>query len=327
MKKVIIAIHGLGNKPPQKQLENWWKQAIKEGLKIRGINKKLPKFELVYWADILYDKPLDQSITDKENPYYLDEIYTKASENIITENHDFRIKVLDFLTEQLNNLFLNDDKSLNYSYISDLILQKYFRDLELYYTDCQDETSMFCKVKERTRERLIQIIKKHKKHEIMLVAHSMGSIIAYDVLSLFAAHQTIHSFVTIGSPLGLPVIVSKIAQEQKSFQIKEILSTPPSVKQWFNLADITDSVAFNYKLADDFTANAMGTIPIDFLVTNNYEMNGIRNPHKSYGYLRCNEFSNIITDFIGEEKPWFGKLLYLKFREFLEKMKKPDSVA
>lgn len=327
MKKVIIAIHGLGNKPPPQLLENWWKKAIKEGLENAGIHKKMPKFEMVYWADILYDKPLNQSITDKNNPYYLEEIYTKASENIMPENHNLRAKILDFLSEQLNNIFLNEDKSLNYAYISDLILQKYFRDLELYYSDYQDENSAFFKVKERIRDRLIQIIKKYKKHDIMLIAHSMGSIIAYDVLSLFEVHKTIHSFVTIGSALGLPVIVSKIAQEQKSFQIKEILATPPSVKQWFNLADITDSVAFNYKLADDFAANAMGTIPVDLLVTNNYEMNGIRNPHKSYGYLRCQEFSKIVNDFIGEEKPWFGRLLYEKFRELLKKMKKPDSVA
>ena len=48
--------------------------------------------------------------------------------------------------------------------------------------------------------------------------------------------------------------------------------------------------------------NKYRVIPIDFLVVNNYEINGKRNPHKSYGYLRTPEFSNILNDFIQTEK-------------------------
>jgi len=31
--KIIIGIHGLGNKPPKTILEKWWRQAIEDGLK------------------------------------------------------------------------------------------------------------------------------------------------------------------------------------------------------------------------------------------------------------------------------------------------------
>ena len=57
MSKVIIAIHGLGNKPPYRLLQQWGKMSIQEGLQDRGLTIELPKFELVYWADLLYDKP------------------------------------------------------------------------------------------------------------------------------------------------------------------------------------------------------------------------------------------------------------------------------
>ena len=33
MAKVIIGIHGLGNKPPKDILEKWWKLSIEEGFK------------------------------------------------------------------------------------------------------------------------------------------------------------------------------------------------------------------------------------------------------------------------------------------------------
>ncbi len=33
MKKIIIGIHGIGNKPPAKILRKWWLNSIYEGLK------------------------------------------------------------------------------------------------------------------------------------------------------------------------------------------------------------------------------------------------------------------------------------------------------
>lgn len=57
MAKVIIGIHGLGNKPPGQLLEKWWKMSMIEGLKLNGHNKRLPRFELVYWADVIHSSP------------------------------------------------------------------------------------------------------------------------------------------------------------------------------------------------------------------------------------------------------------------------------
>ena len=50
----------------------------------------------------------------------------------------------------------------------------------------------------------------------MLIGHSMGSIIAYDVLRI-VGRQTplvpVDHFITIGSPLGLPHVKTKIYEE------------------------------------------------------------------------------------------------------------------
>ena len=43
----------------------------------------------------------------------------------------------------------------------------------------------------------------------MLIAHSMGSIIGFDVLTFLATDIKINTFITIGSPLGLPVIIKQ----------------------------------------------------------------------------------------------------------------------
>lgn len=316
MKKVIIGIHGLGNKPPKDLLTKWWMDAIVEGFHSQGIKKKLPKFEIAYWADILHDKPLNYWEEDTKSPYYLDEPYKKASKSFIVEDHSFRTKVVDLMTNQLNKIFLNDDKTLNYSFITDFILRKYFSDLDAYYTE-------EFKAKDLIRKRIVETIKKYSNYEIMIVAHSMGSIISLDVLNFLMSDVKINTLVTIGSPLGLPVVVSKMVAEQKiRFNGKSILSTPPGVtNKWYNLADIMDKVALNYKLSDDFIQNSAGVAPEDFLVINNFEIGEHKNPHKSFGYLRTPEFSEILSDFIGDGKMNLTQNIKDKLQKLIEKMK------
>lgn len=324
MKKIIIGIHGLGNKPPKYLLKKWWKDAMNEGMKTHGINKKVPDFELIYWADILYDKPLNKWEKDLENPYYLEEPYVKAPEFVEVEEHSFIMKLTGFISNQLNKIFLNEDKTLNYSFISDYILKKYFRDLDVYYIEeCNDKNDNYCKVRDLIRNRIAKAINKYKDYEICIIAHSMGSIVAYDVLNYIIPEKKINTLITIGSPLGLPVVVSKIAAEHNQLHKgKKNMVTPPGVtSNWFNMADIMDRVAINFKLADDFTPNERMVAPKDFLVQNNYQVNGIKNPHKSFGYLRTPQFATILSDFIGDETLNIRQKVMRKVHEFLEKVK------
>lgn len=305
MANVIIGIHGLGNKPPKALLEQWWKLAMAEGLKSNNFKSALPKFELVYWADVMHDMPLNKFEKDITSPYYLDEKYLKATKDFPLENHETRRKIVDFLSRQMNSIFLNDDLSLNYSFITDAIISKYFKDLEIYYAEnCIDENAQTSKAKTIIRERLLKVLEKYKHDDIMLISHSMGSIVTFDVLTFMATHINIHTFITMGSPLGLPIVISKIAAEQEQkFQKQSHMKTPSAVlKNWYNFSDILDKVAFNYKLANDFTENKHDVKPVDYLIINNYEINGIRNSHKSFGYLRTVEFSKILNEFILAEK-------------------------
>ena len=69
MAKIIIGIHGLGNKPPPKTLSRWWQAAIREGLeRLKKPNQQFA-FELVYWAHYLYPLPLKPRIKDNDYEY------------------------------------------------------------------------------------------------------------------------------------------------------------------------------------------------------------------------------------------------------------------
>jgi hypothetical protein len=302
MAKVIIAIHGLGNKPPKKQLEKWGKMAIEEGIRQQKLKIKLPEFSLVYWADLLYDKPQTIEEKDKNSPYYLDEIYTKAPKNYKVEPLETRQKMLDLFKALVYKIFLKKDFKLRYAFVSQKLLHKYFHELEVYFTgDTEHPASIDHEIKQKITQRLIDELNKHRKDDIMLIAHSMGTIIAFDVLSFMIKDIKINTFITMGAPLGAPFVISRIAAHAKQKYGHITLQTPETVmKNWYNFSDIRDKIALDYKLADDFAPNSHGVKVIDQLVINNYVMNGVANPHKSFGYLRTPEFIRVLSDFLQE---------------------------
>ena len=79
MKKVIIGIHGLKNKPSENTLKRWWIESIKQGLLCVGEKKISFDFDFVYWADLNYQQVLDENILDPENPLYVKNPYQKLN--------------------------------------------------------------------------------------------------------------------------------------------------------------------------------------------------------------------------------------------------------
>lgn len=304
MSKILICIHGMGNKPPPKTLARWWKASIREGLERIKKSSLAINFELVYWAHYLHPAPLKPRIKDKEHPLYIEDPYLRAPPNTIEEKPGkLRQKLADYVSEQLDKIFLNEDLTINYESIVDFIIHHFFRDLEIYYHDyCVIPSKIDCQAKEVICSELANVLKKHRKEKIMLIAHSMGSIIAYDALTQDASDVPIDTFVTIGAPLGLPIIKSRIvAGRKKNPPQKGILKTPENIRShWYNLADMRDKTAINYMLQDDFKENARYIGPVDKIVTNDYAFGDEKNPHKSYGYLRTLEMAEIISSFLSD---------------------------
>ena len=304
MAKVIIAIHGLRNKPSKEMLEKWGVLSIKEGLQRLNVEVDLPKFEVAYWADILYDKPLSPNEKNKKSPYYLREDYTPAHDISRTGVHPYKRKISLFLKKTIYAIFLSHKYKLRFSFISNKFIHNNFKDLEIYFTDgCDDEYTDDCKKRDRINDRLVKALKQHKNDDIFLVAHSMGSIIAFDVLSFIVSHNiTINTFVTMGSPLGAPFVISRIAKLYESKNQGHIkLQTPESVtNRWYNFSDISDPIALDFKLSDDFSANSKGVKVKDFIVENTYRKNGKANHHKSMGYLRTPEFAKALVEFVSD---------------------------
>jgi endonuclease G len=80
---------------------------------------------------------------------------------------------------------------------------------------------------------------------IVLVGHSLGSVVAFDLLSRLPAGQPVPVLVTCGSPLGLPVV-------QRNLLAKDQPRFPDRVGGWLNAYDTKDVVALAHPLGKSF---------------------------------------------------------------------------
>ena len=281
--KLIIGIHGLNNKPEPGILRDWWTTAIAEGFSRNRGDRELPfDFTLVYWADLIYPAPAPVS----DNP----EPYLPAGGSGPLPGGDASVRSLA-KTRAKEGVEKVLEKLLTAPLAENIVRNA----VEIKYPDLhryKHHPVTHHDVQERLREALRAAHAQGR--EIMLIAHSMGSIVAYDVLrrsgrtlpGLRIAH-----FVTLGSPLGLAGIADVVSGP---------LRVPECVARWSNLADPSDYAAqWNTRLSNDYRANRAGVVVSDRLVTNGYvSRSGKPNTHKIYGYLRTPEMSELIAEFV-----------------------------
>ena len=317
MARIVIGMHGLGNKPPIGLFRKWWLDAICEGFRRINLKRSIFKFELVYWSKYIHPVPLNPDVMDHEDPLYLEEPYVPSDASQLPLEKSNKKKILSLLEKQMDKLLLNEDLTINFASISDLIIHHFFRDLEIYY-DTSDSKSNHVSID--IRNELKSTLLKYKNHDILLMAHSMGTIVAYEVLQELKEDVKIDTFVTFGSPLGIPVIMSKMFNHLKSEypEIKQLCVPESVTNKWINISDLDDKVAINYDLADDYPANSKGIHIEDFQVINDYSYQNNPNPHKLYGYLRTSEMAQLLSDFLDRDRNrmrlWIEHLLQPFFR-------------
>lgn len=119
------------------------------------------------------------------------------------------------------------------------------------------------------------------KEPVVVVAHSLGSVVAYNILYDLSAEYTITKLITVGSPLGVKWIKEKI---------KTPLKMPPRITGgWFNAFDRRDIVALNELNAGNFNISP----PIvNFHGVNNFT----ENRHGIAGYLSDPTIAKVIFE-------------------------------
>jgi hypothetical protein len=149
------------------------------------------------------------------------------------------------------------------------LLQRLIPDADAYF---------FTNKKEPIRQRLRQALNAVARPTVV-ITHSLGTVIAYDVLSEQAfAGRMVPLLVTMGSPLGYTEIQDVVTKP---------LQLPAPVRLWANFADPLDVVALDTSLADEFQGAPR---IIDARVDN-----PAPNNHAACGYLTASRVRSTVT--------------------------------
>ncbi len=306
---VLVCIHGLGNKPPRGVLSDWWLRSIREGFDLFGVPAPRFDFDFVYWADLVHEVPLDPAALPG-HPLSIEHPYAPyAGPPELRKPGRIRRAIREEMDRIIDRVAFTEKGITYMDRIGDLVIQALFRDLEIYYYGtCIDRRRKVRPARDVIREELAAVLRRHRRERVVLLAHSMGTIISYDVLSSPAYGVAVDALVTAGSPLGLPPIITRLQQDGRgSLSARAaagpVCRAPEGVREvWLNFADLHDQVAFSYELARDYGPNSRGVRPQDVIVWNTYRGNGKRDPHNIFGYTRTPRLATALADLLSQQR-------------------------
>ncbi|MDJ0710406.1 MAG: hypothetical protein QNJ14_08455 [Woeseiaceae bacterium] len=141
-------------------------------------------------------------------------------------------------------------------------------------------------------------------HPVLLIAHSMGSVIAYDSLWELSHGSRdrvqVDLLLTMGSPLGQRYMQKRLKGAGNEGHERY----PNNVRLWRNLAAVGDLTALDPYLGDDFEEMLeLGILESfeDEIIHTHYRLDGELNVHSEYGYLVNEETAHTIAQW------WRGK--------------------
>jgi hypothetical protein len=238
----LIFIHGLSQegKDPV-QLQQQWETALHKGMFRAGL--KWPAGVHIHFP--FYGDRLDELVKEIKAPLVEDVILRGAEQD--SSEPSFRG---DLLYEMAMNAGISDAeilayyngkpqekgpqnwewvqsilKALDKTLLGEAAIDAFTRNVYIYLTN---------KVVRNAIDGLISI---HlTEGPCVVVGHSLGSVVGYNVLSKTPPNVRVKRFVTMGSPLGLNAIKR---------QLNTPLAMPLCAKAWYNAMDERDIVAFH----------------------------------------------------------------------------------
>ncbi|MFF1608789.1 serine peptidase [Amycolatopsis sp. NPDC058278] len=112
----------------------------------------------------------------------------------------------------------------------------------------------------------------------VVVAHSLGSVVAYETLWAHQDHD-VDLLVTLGSPLAMPSVVFPRLLPDRA-------SKPPRVRRWVNIADVGDIVAIPRTGLSGYFVGVERDVDVVI---------GKNDFHTVASYLRCPEVAAVIS--------------------------------
>lgn len=269
----IVFIHGILNKPEQERLRQDWLRALRDSgldLGAEGVETNM-----VYWADVFYAEP-QSSIARKEAAVSvadIDEVPPHAPRNI--EEAAFIAELTTKLEAELGAEEIEEAASGSVEGLERIplpgpvkkwALKRLVRDTHhyLFNIEVEPRAGERYQARDEIRRRFVETLAAVPFDDpVIVVSHSMGTVIAYDCLVNVEACRRISGFVTMGSPLGIDEI-----QDGLSPGYSRRNGFPMKTPHWTNIYDPLDLIcAPDPELSNDFERSGVAAVS-DVCVTN-----------------------------------------------------------
>lgn len=151
----------------------------------------------------------------------------------------------------------------------------------------------------RTRAGLVRLLTEtwSEDRRLVIIGHSLGSVIAYDTLWELSGKSPIHvaEFVTIGSPLGTRFVRSLLRGANETGRSR----FPSNIERWTNIAAKGELTALYPRLrkvyAQMLELGMLETLEDHVDVYNHFSGAAGLNVHSEYGYLIQREFTQALA--------------------------------
>lgn len=330
MKRTIILVHGRSHKPPQIALERQWKEALHAGF-CRDFpaqanlltDPKETVTSFVYYGDKSNEflsshergTPYDPVADTRERDAMLQKLstYKKAQFNKSVYNKlPGKSSFGEAAADALGGI-------LGFMRVSDPLIAQVAPDMRHYWDeDSSFGTDVRYPMIKPLREAMERQRKAHdagKGHPIMVIAHSLGTMISYDTFWKFSHTGEyrddypgkISLWITLGSPLADETVKRNL----KGAGFDSARRYPNNVERWLNVAAEDDYISHDSFVKDDFRS-----MENDFKLINSIEDHhiynlavrkkldgkdkGKSNPHSDLGYL----IHPVVTEAVAK---WFSK--------------------
>jgi len=307
MAKRLIMIHGRNFKPQADVLEENWFAATRHGIeREHGAHAAIAFDDLE--KDMIYYGDYSNEFLIKEG-----RTYDEAADVIDRNNVLHTLKSYDgfeFNEHNYNNLpgmtpikeFLADAFAgiLSIFGVADNLIAAVAPDMKHYWNpDAEFGSDVRWTLTEPLHDAIVN------NDDIMLVSHSLGTLIAYDVLwkfSHYAEYQHIRdrkitTLLTMGSPLG----DETVKQNLKGAGASGPRCYPTNIGEWINVAAEDDYISHDQRLENDYQDMIDYGLVDSITDHRNYNLSvrhGKSNPHHATGYLVHPVVANAIADWL-----------------------------
>ena len=299
----VTFIHGISNKPPAEDLLRIVRHAMATSGEPLPLGDYGVTSSLVYWADLLYERPeVDLTAyegTREDTPEAIDGggealpvVAQSAEEAAFLEGLRGKMTALsdsELEAGEAPPVPAQPQGTLERVplpwFIKKRFLNAFLRDVHHYLFDVEyaPRGGVPVPIQQTIRQRFVEALDAPRlTRPHIVIAHSMGTVIAYDCLKRVPQCPPVDGLITLGSPLGLDEIQDKL---QPEWTRADGYPQEKLADGWANFFDRLDPVCgFDPELANDFRRERTAAVQ-DVAVQNDGAWR-----HSLTKYLRQAEF-------------------------------------